>query len=83
LSTIIELRRRFAGITDSAKARECVRTIAEWTPLPVAARPVTRLRPDRWRPGATSNRTPRPSHRPGRAHQPGRQLPRLQPCPTA
>ena len=30
----IELRRRFPGITDSAQARECARTIAGWKPLP-------------------------------------------------
>jgi hypothetical protein len=29
----IELRRRFPGITDNAKARECVRIIAGWTPV--------------------------------------------------
>jgi hypothetical protein len=34
LSAAIELRRRFPGITDNAKARECVRSIAGWTPLP-------------------------------------------------
>ena len=28
----IELRRRFPGITDNARARECARTIAGWTP---------------------------------------------------
>jgi hypothetical protein len=45
LSAAIELRRRFPGITDNAKARECARSIAGWTPLPVQPRPVTRLRP--------------------------------------
>jgi hypothetical protein len=45
LSAAIELRRRFPGITDNAKARECARSIAGWTPLPVKPRPVTRLRP--------------------------------------
>jgi hypothetical protein len=34
LSAAIELRRLFPGITDNAKARECARTIAGWTPLP-------------------------------------------------
>jgi hypothetical protein len=34
LSAAIELRRRFPGITDNARARECARTIAGWTPLP-------------------------------------------------
>jgi hypothetical protein len=31
----IELRRLFPGITDNAEARECARTIAGWTPLPL------------------------------------------------
>ena len=47
LSALIELRRHFPGITDNAKARECVRTIARWTPLPVLPATVTRLRPGR------------------------------------
>jgi hypothetical protein len=34
LSAAIELRRLFPGITDNARARECARTIAGWTPLP-------------------------------------------------
>ena len=33
-SAAIELRRLFPGITDNAKARECVRIIAGWSPLP-------------------------------------------------
>jgi hypothetical protein len=33
-SAAIELRRRFPGITDNAKARTFVRTIAGWKPLP-------------------------------------------------
>jgi hypothetical protein len=37
----IELRRRFPGVTDNAQARECVRTIASWKPLPL--RPVKRM----------------------------------------
>jgi hypothetical protein len=37
----IELRQRFPGITDNAQARECVRTIAGWKPLPL--RPVKRM----------------------------------------
>jgi hypothetical protein len=45
LSAAIELRRRFPGITDNAKARECARTIAGWMPLPGAVCTVTRLRP--------------------------------------
>jgi hypothetical protein len=34
LSAAIELRRRFPGIADNAKAREQARRIAAWTPLP-------------------------------------------------
>jgi hypothetical protein len=45
LSAAIELRRRFPGITDNAKARTCAQSIAGWTPLPTHPRPVTRLRP--------------------------------------
>jgi hypothetical protein len=41
LSAAVELRRRFPGITDNAQARECVRTIAGWKPLPL--RPVERM----------------------------------------
>jgi hypothetical protein len=47
LSAAIELRRRFPGISDNAKARECARSIAGWTPLQEQPRPVTRLRPRR------------------------------------
>jgi hypothetical protein len=45
LSAAIELRRRFPGVTDNAKARACARSIAGWTPLPAQPRSVTRLRP--------------------------------------
>ena len=44
LSAVIELRRRFPGVTDNAKARACARIIAGWTPLPAQLRPVTKLR---------------------------------------
>ena len=44
LSAAIELRRRFPGVTDNAKARACARTIAGWTPLPTSPFTVTRLR---------------------------------------
>jgi hypothetical protein len=45
LSAVIELRRRFPGIADNARARECVRTIARWRPVsPLPAKGV-RLRP--------------------------------------
>jgi hypothetical protein len=47
LSAAIELRRRFPGITDNAKAREYVRTIAGWKPLPAAACQIIPLRPRR------------------------------------
>jgi hypothetical protein len=46
LSAAIELRRRFPGVTDNAKARACARSIAGWTPLPTPST-VTRLRPRR------------------------------------
>jgi hypothetical protein len=43
LSAAIELRRRFPGITDNARARECVRSIAGWKPLPPKPAKVVRL----------------------------------------
>jgi hypothetical protein len=49
LSAAIELRRRFPGITDNEKARQCVRSIAGWTPPPVPAATVTPLRPRKGR----------------------------------
>jgi hypothetical protein len=45
LSAAIELRRRFPGITDNEKARQCARTIAGWTPQPAPTGTVTPLRP--------------------------------------
>ena len=42
LSAAIELRRRFPGITDNAKAREQARAIAGWTPLPGRPTPLRR-----------------------------------------
>jgi hypothetical protein len=45
LSAAIELRRRFPGIGDNSKARQCVRMIAGWTPLAKPPATVTRLRP--------------------------------------
>jgi hypothetical protein len=45
----IELRRRFPGIADNEQAREQVRTIAGWAPLPETPCSVTRLRPIRTR----------------------------------
>jgi hypothetical protein len=47
LSAAIELRRRFPGIADNAKARACVRSIAGWKPVPPMPAKVTRLRPGR------------------------------------
>ena len=47
LSAVIELRRRFPGVTDNAKARACARSIAGWTPLPAQLRPVTGCVPAR------------------------------------
>jgi hypothetical protein len=35
LSAVVELRRQFPGLGDIALARECVRTIAGWSRLPV------------------------------------------------
>jgi hypothetical protein len=43
-SAAVELRRLFPVITDTAQARECARTIAGWTPLPVPRQPVTRAK---------------------------------------
>jgi hypothetical protein len=45
LSAAIELRRRFPGIADNARARECARTIAGWRPLSPLPAKVVRLRP--------------------------------------
>jgi hypothetical protein len=44
LSAAIELRRRFPGIIDNARARECARSIAGWKPLPPVPAKVVRLR---------------------------------------
>jgi hypothetical protein len=41
LSAAIELRRRFPGITDNAKARQCARSIAGWLPPAEAHEPAT------------------------------------------
>jgi hypothetical protein len=35
LSAVVELRRLFPGVANIALARECVRTIAGWHPMPV------------------------------------------------
>ena len=35
LSAAIELRRHFPGVVDNVQARDCARTIAGWTSLPV------------------------------------------------
>jgi hypothetical protein len=51
LSAAIELRRRFPGITDNAKARECARIIAGWTrptaPPPAKVTPLRRTKSQR------------------------------------
>ena len=49
LSAAVELCRLFPGVTDTAQARACARTIAGWKPLPVPPRPVRRGRPRRRR----------------------------------
>jgi hypothetical protein len=72
LSAAIELRRRFPGITDNAKARAHVRTIAGWKPLPSPPCSVIRLRPRgesrgefHWPPAPKTPATePRPESRP-------------------
>jgi hypothetical protein len=46
LSATIELRRMFPGIKDGQQARECVRIIAGWKPLPLRPSPA-RLRADK------------------------------------
>ncbi len=54
LSAVIELRRHFPLITDTARGRECVRIIAGWRPVPPLAKTadkVARLKPRR-RPNA-------------------------------
>jgi hypothetical protein len=50
LSAAIEVRRRFPGIVDNEKARQCARTIAGWTPRPIPPATVTPLRPRKGRP---------------------------------
>jgi hypothetical protein len=47
LSAAIELRRRFPGIADNARARDCARAIAGWTPLAAAPAKAEKLRPRR------------------------------------
>ena len=47
LSAAIELRRRFPGVTDNAKARACARSIAGCTPLPAQLVPGDRCVPAR------------------------------------
>jgi hypothetical protein len=45
LSAAIEVRRRFPGITDNARARDCAKIIAGWAPPPAPPSTVTRLGP--------------------------------------
>lgn len=47
LSAAIEVRRLFPGIVDNAKARECARIIAGWTPREAGQASVTRLQRSR------------------------------------
>ena len=50
LSAVIELRRHFPLITDTARGRECVRIIAGWQPVLPPAKAtakVARLKPRR------------------------------------
>lgn len=42
----VELRQRFAGITDNAHACEVARMIAGWQPLPLKPMPSRRVRKD-------------------------------------
>lgn len=42
LAAVVELRRRFPGVSDNEEARRCVRAIAAWQPLPVVRRPPRR-----------------------------------------
>jgi hypothetical protein len=44
LSAVIELRRRFPGVTDNESARLCARSIAGWTPLVERSAAVPRRR---------------------------------------
>jgi hypothetical protein len=48
-SAAVELRRLCPGITDTAQARACARTIAGWKPLSVPPRSVQRLHSRRGR----------------------------------
>jgi len=54
LSAAIELRRRFPGIVDNARARECARTIAGWRPELAQQAEVTPLRPRKRRQSTTT-----------------------------
>lgn len=47
LSAAVEVQRRFPGITDNMKARECARTIAGWTAPSNPPPTVLKLRPER------------------------------------
>jgi hypothetical protein len=49
MSSAIELRRRFPGITDNGEGRACARIIAGWNPPETAPCSVTRLLPRRGR----------------------------------
>jgi hypothetical protein len=68
LSAAIEVRRRFLGITDNAKAWEQARTIAGWKPWRATPSPVKRSRPGgrRW-PGSVTPSSSDATNRTGRA----------------
>lgn len=73
LSAAIELRRRFPGIVDNGRARECARTIAGWSrePAPPPAK-VTPLRPRKRRQSTTirGRCLALPIDHPARSHYP-------------
>jgi hypothetical protein len=50
LSAAIELRRLFPGVTDTAQARDCARTIAGWKSLYRCARAAIALEEAPWKP---------------------------------
>jgi hypothetical protein len=53
LAGIAEFRRRFPSISDNARARECARIIAGWSPVPSPPAPAPkRVGRSRRRPGA-------------------------------
>ena len=49
LAAVVELRRHFPLVRDSAQARVCVRAIASWEPLPTPKVLIGRAKPERSR----------------------------------